>query len=64
MVELSATALMGIVIAAFYFSLATATLTQANKAKPKDMPNIIFGSLFLLFAVLIAIMAGRAVFMV
>ena len=64
MVELTATALMGLVIASFYFALATATLAQANKAKPKDMPNIIFGSVFLLFAVILAIMTGRAIFMV
>jgi len=62
--ELTATALQGFVIAAFFFALATATLTQANKAKPKDMPNIVFGSVHLAIAVVIAIMTGRAIFMV
>jgi hypothetical protein len=55
---------MGLLLAAFYFSLSTATLVQANKANPKDMPNIVFGSVFLTFAVVLAIMTGRAVFMV
>ena len=62
--ELTATALMGLLLAAFYFSLSTATLVQANKANPKDMPNIVFGSVFLTFAVVLAIMTGRAVFMI
>ena len=60
--ELTATALIGFIVAAFYFSLASATLVQANKANPKDMPNIIFGSFFLMFAVSIAIMTARAIF--
>ena len=59
--ELGATALFGIVLTAFYFSLATATLVQANKAKPKDYPNIVFGSLFLAFAVALAIFTTRAI---
>ena len=62
--EITATALQGFVIAAFYFALSAATLTQANKATPKDMPNIIFGSVFLTLAVFIAVMTGRAIFMV
>lgn len=60
--EMSATALIGIVLTIFYFSLATATLVQANKAKPqKDYANIVFGSLFLAFAVAIAIFSVRAI---
>ncbi len=62
--ELTATALQGLVIAAFFFAFATATLTQANKAKPKDMPNIVFGSVFLTLAIVIAVMTGRAIFLV
>ena len=62
MPELSATALMGVVFAAFYFSLATVTLAQANKAAPKDVPNLVFGSLFLAFAAVIAWFTGKAIF--
>jgi hypothetical protein len=72
MVELSATALFGFVLAALFFSLGTATVYQANNplstsksgaAPPKDIPNIIFGSLFLTLSLLIAVMTFRAIFM-
>lgn len=63
--ELSATALIGFLISIFYFSLAVATIVQANKVKPvKDYANILFGSVFLTFAVALAIFTGRAIFSV
>ena len=71
MPELSATALFGFVLAAMFFSLGTATVYQANNpvstaksgaAAPKDYPNIVFGSFFLLFAALLAFFTFRAIF--
>jgi len=63
--ELSATALIGLLISIFFFSLSIATIVQANKAKPvKDYANILFGSVFITFSVLLAIFTGRAVFSV
>lgn len=71
MPELSATALFGVVLAGLFFSLGTATVYQANNplstsksgaAPPKDYPNIVFGSFFLLFAVLLTIFTFRAIF--
>jgi hypothetical protein len=71
MPELSATALFGVVIAGLFFSLGTATVYQANNPlstsksgarPPKDYPNIVFGSAFLLFALMLAIFTFRAIF--
>lgn len=62
--ELTATAFIGFVLSVFYFALSTATLAQANKATPKDVPNIVFGSFFIAFAVAIAIYTTRAIFSV
>jgi hypothetical protein len=72
MPEVSGTALFGFVLTVLYFSLGTATVYQANNplstsksgtAPPKDIPNIVFGSLFLLFSVLLAVFTFRAIFM-
>jgi hypothetical protein len=72
MPEVSGTALFGFVLTVLYFALGTATVYQANNplstaksgtAPPKDIPNIVFGSLFLLFSVLLAIFTFRAIFM-
>jgi len=71
MPELSATAIFGVVLAGLFFSLGTATVYQANNPlatsksgapPPKDYPNIVFGSFFLLFALLLAIFTFRAIF--
>jgi hypothetical protein len=71
MPELSATAIFGVVLTGLFFSLGTATVYQANNAPstsksgappPKDYPNIVFGSTFLLFALLLAIFTFRAIF--
>lgn len=71
MPELSATAIFGVVLAGLFFSLGTATVYQANNAPstsksgappPKDYPNIVFGSFFLLFSLLLAIFTFRAIF--
>jgi len=68
MPELSATALFGFVLTVLYFALGTATVYQANTplttsksgtAPPKDVPNIVFGSLF----TALAVMTFRAIFM-
>jgi hypothetical protein len=79
MPELSATALFGAVLSVLFFSLGTSTIVQANKtavvsknayspseksAIPKDYANIVFGSLFLTFAIVLAFLTGRAVFSV
>lgn len=72
MPELSATSLFGIVLVGLFFSLGTATVYQANNplstsksgaAPPKDYPNIVFGSFFLLFSVVLAYFTFRAIFL-
>jgi hypothetical protein len=75
MPEITATAIVGVVLTGLFFSLGTATVYQANKtvapstgygtstntAAPKDYPNIVFGSLFLFFAIVLAYYTGRAI---
>lgn len=72
MPELSATALFGFVLTVLYFALGTATVYQANNplstsksgaAPPKDVPNIVFGSLFLALSTALAVMTFRAILM-
>lgn len=50
-------------LASSSMSSGATTTTTTTTAANKDYPNIVFGSLFLLFAVLLAIFTFRAIFL-